>query len=205
MKIFPKYFFQEYIKLFVLCLIIFISIFLIIDFLQRIDNFIEVNASKDMIFSYFLNKIPFITIQMIPVGVLLSIVIMFSLMKKNNEIIAIKACGLDLFKLSGIIMMISLLIGITTFLFGEMIVPYTSSKSNEIWNMEVEKYDTRRFYGGDQIWYKAPNAIYWIKHLYSNSLKKLYPVLRIVSSSLVPHRKMISAIHIKSHQPKKSH
>ena len=90
-------------------------------------------------------------------------------MKKNNEIIAIKACGLDLFKVSGIIMMISLLIGITTFLFGEMIVPYTSSKSNEIWNMEVEKYDTRRFYGGDQIWYKAPNAIYWIKHFDSNN------------------------------------
>ncbi|NLA74207.1 MAG: LptF/LptG family permease, partial [Deltaproteobacteria bacterium] len=41
---------------------------------------------------------------------------------------------------------------------------YYSSKSNEIWDIQVEKQDTSRFYGRDQIWYKSQNGIYWIDH-----------------------------------------
>lgn len=168
MKVVQKYFFKEYCKLFCLCLLIFLSIYLIIDFLQKIDNFIEADVSTGMILSYFVFKIPHITIQMIPVGSLISVIIMFSLMQKKNEITAFKACGLDILRLSGILIFISMIIGFATFLFGEMIVPYTSSRSNEIWNIEVEKYDPGHFYGSDQIWYKSDNAIYWIKHFDSN-------------------------------------
>ncbi len=164
MKVFHKYIFQEYIKLFILCMIIFLSIYLLIDFLQRIDNFIESNVSKGIILSYFLYKIPLILVQMIPVGSLISVIILFSLMKKNNEIVALKTCGLDILRLSGIMITISLFIGIVTFLLSEVIVPYTSSRSNEIWNTDVEKYNPGRFFGINQIWYKSQNSIYWIRH-----------------------------------------
>jgi lipopolysaccharide export system permease protein len=168
MKIIAKYFFQEYITFFVLCLMIFISIFLVIDFLQRIDNFIEAQVPSGMIFFYFIYKVPHITVQMIPVGSLIAVIIMLSLMQKRNEITALKACGLDILRLSSTIMIIGLAIGIVSFLLGEVLVPYTSSKSNEIWNLEVEKYNPAHFYGNDQIWYKSHNAIYWIKYFDSH-------------------------------------
>jgi lipopolysaccharide export system permease protein len=164
MKVLHKYIFKEYSKLFILCMVIFLSIYLIIDFLQRIDNFIEANVSKGITLSYFLYKIPHILVQMIPVGSLISVIILYSLMKKKNEVIALKACGLDILKLSGIVIIISLFIGIATFLLSEVIVPFTSSRSNEIWNIDVEKYNPGRFFGTNQIWYKSQNSIYWIRH-----------------------------------------
>lgn len=179
MKVFHKYIFKEYIKLFILCMIIFLSLYLIIDFLQRIDNFIESNVSKGIIFSYFLNKIPHILVQMIPVGSLISVIILYSLMKKNNEVIALKACGLDILRLSGIMITISLFIGIATFLLSEGIVPYTSSRSNEIWNTDVEKHNPGRFFGTNQIWYKSHNSIYWIRHFDSQKNVMVNPTFYI--------------------------
>jgi len=43
-------------------------------------------------------------------------------------------------------------------------VPYGSCKSNRIWNFEVEKQDPGLFYGGNQIWYRGADCIYWIRN-----------------------------------------
>jgi lipopolysaccharide export system permease protein len=141
--------------------------FLVIDFVQKLDNFIEAGVSKGKIFSYFLYKIPYITVQMMPIAILIAVIIAFCILKKNNEIMAMKACGLDILRLSRSIIIASLLLSIVSFLLSELVVPYSSSKSNEIWDIEVEKQDPTHFYGSDQIWYKTSNAIYWIRHFNS--------------------------------------
>ncbi|MBW1887254.1 MAG: LPS export ABC transporter permease LptG [Deltaproteobacteria bacterium] len=164
MSILSRYLCREFFKLLILCQIIFLSIYLIIDFLQKIDNLIEANVSKSVMFSYFFYKTPYIMVQMAPVATLISVIIMFCLMKKNNEIMAMKSCGLDILKISQIIIVLSLLVGLTVFLFSEIIVPYASSRSNDIWSIEVNKQDPTRFYGSNQIWYKGSDSIYWIKN-----------------------------------------
>ncbi len=164
MKILSKYLTKEFYKLLVLCQIVFLFIYLIIDFLQKIDNFINADVSKGLMVQYFLFKAPFIMVQMMPVATLIAIIIMFSLMKKKNEIVAIKACGLNIFKVAQPIIITSVFIGIALFFFSELVVPYTSSRSNEIWKFEVEKQDPGLFYGSNQIWYRGPDSIYWVRH-----------------------------------------
>ncbi len=164
MKVLSKYLTKEFYKLLVLCQIIFLFIYLIIDFLQKIDNFINADVSKGLMIQYFLFKAPFVMVQMLPVATLIAIVIMFSLMKKKNEIVAIKACGLNIFKVAQPIIITSVFIGIALFFFSELVVPYSSSRSNEIWKFEVEKQDPGLFYGSNQIWYRGPDSIYWIRH-----------------------------------------
>ena len=58
MKILTKYLYKEFLKFLFLCQIIFLTIYLIIDFLQKIDNFIEAEVSQEIIFSYFLASYP---------------------------------------------------------------------------------------------------------------------------------------------------
>ena len=162
MRILTIYICKEFFKLFSLTQLTFLSIYLIIDFLQKIDNFIEAEASTNVILSYFSYKIPFVVVQMIPAATLISVIIMFCLMKQNNEINAIKACGLNIFRLTQPVILTALFIGIAVFLFSEIIVPYSSSRSNEVWNIEVEKQDPTRFYGSYQIWYRGSDSIYWM-------------------------------------------
>ena len=164
MRVLQKYIAKELIKLLILCLLIFLSIFLIIDFIQKIDNFIDADVSRTMIFTYFFYETPFIMVQMMPVATLISVIILLCIMKKNNEIMALKANGLNMLRLFQSIIILSLCICVINLLFSELIVPYTSSRSNEIWDIEVEKQDPSLFYGTDQIWYKSSDAIYWIRY-----------------------------------------
>ena len=164
MKVLSKYVVGEFFKLLVLCEAIFLFLYLMIDFLQRIDNFIEAHAAKGTMFLYFLYKAPLVSVQMLAPATLIAVIILFSNMKKRNEITAVKACGLSTFSLSQKIVVASFFLGVVVFFVGETIVPYTSYRSNKIWNTDVDKQDPGLFYGSYQIWYKGANSIYWIRH-----------------------------------------
>ncbi len=164
MTILAKYFCKEFLKFFVLFQFMLVSIYFIIDFIQKIPDFIERDIPMGMTLAFFFLKIPFIIIQTVPVATLLSVVLMFSLMEKSNEITAMKASGLSVVQFSKPIGMVSIFIAVAVFLFAELIVPYTSSRSNEIWYVDVKKRKERtRFYGHERIWYKGADSIYCIE------------------------------------------
>ena len=164
MKVLSRYFLTEFLKVFLLCLLIFLFLFLVIDFGEKIDDFIDADVSKGMVLAYFFYKVPYVLIEMTPVAILISVIFIFSIFRKNREIIALKTSGQNIVRLSKSIVLFSLFISVITFLFSEFIVSIASSRSNEIWETEVEKHDPHRFYWRDQIWYKSNNAIYWIRH-----------------------------------------
>ena len=163
MKTLSKYLVREFARFFFVFEAVFVFIYLVIDFLQKIDNFIEAEVSGSFVFLYFLYKTPFITVQMVPATIAITIIVMFSIMRKNREIIALKACGINLFKVSQILVFAGSVVGLTVFLISEIVVPFASSRSNLIWNQDVEKQDPGLFHGSDQIWYRGPDRIYWIR------------------------------------------
>jgi lipopolysaccharide export system permease protein len=165
MKVLTKYISKEFVKLQIFCLVMFVFLFLMIDFVQ---NFVQHKGARALVIvSYFLYKLPYIIVQMVPVATLIAVIVLFRSMKNNREIMAVKACGINIISLAQTILVISLFISLFTFVFSESIVPYASSKSNEIWDVQViekDSADSTKFYGSDQIWYKTADAIYWIKH-----------------------------------------
>ena len=169
MKILSKYLAREFTKLLILCQIIFVFIYLMIDFVQKIDNFVHAQVSVGIILSFLIYKIPLIFTQMLPAAALISVIIMFSLLAKRNEFTAMKSCGLDIFRVTQSIFVSAVLLGMICFLLNELVVPYTSSKSNEIWDVEVGKRDPTQFQGINQYWYKSSDAICWMRHFdYAN-------------------------------------
>ena len=160
MKILTRYTSKEFLKLMVLCHFVFLAIYLTIDFIQKVDNFIDAETSGSAMIGYFIYKTPYIMVQMVPVTVMLSVILTFCFMEKNNEITAMKACGVSIFKLSLPILYLSILIAGAVFLFSEFVVPVASTKSNEIWYNEVKKDKKTFFYGHKHIWYRGKNVIY---------------------------------------------
>jgi lipopolysaccharide export system permease protein len=163
MSILSRYVLQEFYKLFAFCEGLFVFLFLTVDFLQKIDNFIEAKATKSAVLIYFMYKAPFIVVNMVPPAVLISVIILFTSMKKKNELTALRTSGFSLFTLCKTMILGSLFMVVGMFLVSETVVPYTSSKGNRIWNVDVQKQDPGLFYGKEEIWYRGGNAIYWIR------------------------------------------
>jgi len=110
MSLIEKYLTKEIFKYFGIVLLTVVGIYLAVDFFQRIDNFLEANLPFSKIISFYQLKIPLIIIQIAPVGILLAVIIVFGLMNKNNEIIALKSSGVSIFYLLGPVVLIGLLL-----------------------------------------------------------------------------------------------
>ena len=123
-----RYFSREFLKLFVLLEFVFLSMYLLIQFILSLDDFVEANAPSSLMVVYLFYNTPLIVVQLVPVATLISVIVMFCIMEKNNEITAMKSCGLSAFRFSLPIIIVSVLISIGVFLVSELVVPYSISR-----------------------------------------------------------------------------
>ena len=81
-KILEAYVAREFLKLTSLSLITFISLFVIVDFFEKIDRLVRAHLGLWDLLQYSLLKIPFAVGQVLPAAVLLGIMLTFGLMSR---------------------------------------------------------------------------------------------------------------------------
>jgi len=161
MLIIHKYIIKNIIKYFLIVLSLVVGIYLIVDFFQRIDNFVKADFNFSKIIIYFIAKTPFIIAQVTPVGILLAILITFGIMKRNNETVALKSCGVSTACLLKPVFITGLLLSIILFFFSETVVPIYINKSNQIWSSRKGPATASR---DNNVWIKGDRRITHIKY-----------------------------------------
>lgn len=162
MSIIFKYLTREILKTFGIVLITVIVIYIAVDFFEKADNFVAAGLPFSKIITFFLCSMPFILSQIIPVAILLSVLIVFGLMKKNNEIITLKSSGISAIYLLKPVLVIGVLASIFLFIFLDTVVPITLDKANKIWLIEVKQKRIIRSKESN-IWIKGRHRITHIK------------------------------------------
>ncbi len=175
MRIIVNYIVREYMKIVAMAVSVFIMIFLVVDFFERIGNIIESKVSFWTAITYFLYKIPFIVVQVLPVALLVGVVVLFSTMGRNREIVALKSAGVSLFRLLIPIFSISLIMSLFMFWLNELVIPLTNSKARKIWKVDIKKERIQRFFRLESLWIKDDNNIYHI-HLVDINRNMLHGV-----------------------------
>ncbi|MGD9975650.1 MAG: LPS export ABC transporter permease LptG [Desulfatirhabdiaceae bacterium] len=176
MTLLDRYLTREILKYFSLVLALVVGVYLVVDFFERIDNFMEVGVPFSRAVTYFIHKIPFIVSQILPVGVLLAILICFGIMIKHNEIIALKSSGISVYSLLRPVLSIGLIFTILLFFLQEIVVPATLARANAIWIQEVRKEHavlTRE----QNIWIREKRAIIHIRHFNPSEAKLFFITL----------------------------
>jgi lipopolysaccharide export system permease protein len=134
-----RYIIFESIKYFLLSLVSVLCIFIAIDYLGNMDEFIEADISLWRAFQFVILKVPFICTQTMPVTLLLAILIVFGLMSKNNELTIINASGISIYALVKPVLMVAVAAALFVFYLAEQIVPLTMLQSNTIQTIEIRK------------------------------------------------------------------
>ncbi len=163
MTIVDKYLAREILKCLVVVLAVVVSLFVIAEFFNKADNFMEAGLPISRLIRYLQLKLPQIIAQITPIGLLLSVLIAFGLMNKNNEIIALKSGGVSVYYLLRPVLTIAVFLAILLFSLSEIVVPITISKANKIWLMEVKNKPTITSKQRN-IWIKGHRAIYFIQY-----------------------------------------
>jgi len=163
MNILDRYISREFLRFFLLVILSFLSLFLIIDFFEKLKMLINNSATFYQIVAFFSFRIPMMLSLTIPAAVLLSALLTFGSLSKNSEIVAMRANGISIYRSSIPILILSLLIAIFTFVFSELITPYANEKAEYIKKVEIEKKEIQGIFKQEQIWYRGARGIYSFK------------------------------------------
>lgn len=158
MSILHYYIVRESVRYFVIILTMVVGIYLAVDFFEKIDDFIDAGLPISKAFSYFLLKIPLIVTQITPVGILLSVLVVFGLMAKNNEMVALKSSGISVYYMLVPVFFMGLVVSVLLFTLSETVVPVTMDRANQIWRVEVRQ-ETAMTSQEKNIWIKGKRRI----------------------------------------------
>ena len=132
-SIFDIYLLKELIPPFIFSVAMFSSLGVAIATLSDLSYKI-INSNLPFIYALeiFLLKIPEYVAYALPISILLTTLITYSRLSKDSELIALRSCGLSIFRLIIPALFLSIIVTLITFIFNEQIVPHTNYQATKI-------------------------------------------------------------------------
>lgn len=139
MKILDRYILKSFIPSFLWCLSIFLFLYVIIDLFGHIDEIIREKIALHLLLYYYATFVPLIFVQTSPMAILLATVYNLSSWNKNNELTAMKASGISIWKILKPILLVGFIVSVFTFIVNDKIVPKSTTLSVRIKEELIEK------------------------------------------------------------------
>jgi len=164
-NILDRYIIKKFLAIILLIFFSLIAVFIIITFFEQIDNIYEHNKTINQFLTYLWYRIPEFIHYTLPICAMASSLLCLGFLTKTNEITAMKACGMSVYRIIAPIVVLSFLVCVVSFYLQEYISPHTNKKAEEKWN-EINDIPPRSYSHLDQRWVmgKERNRIYYYKH-----------------------------------------
>jgi lipopolysaccharide export system permease protein len=129
-RIIDKYLLREFAVPLVYCLDAFLMLFIVLDLLDNLSDFLQYHAKIGQILHYYLIILPEAAVTILPMSLLLAVLFCLSNLGKNNEIIALRASGISVLRLATPLLGVGVLATGVVFFVGETFVPQSRDKAN---------------------------------------------------------------------------
>ena len=122
----------QFARIFPMALLGLVVMWLIGEYLERADDVYSAGASRWVILEYLAFQLPLILTMTIPIATILAVLIIFSLMSKYNEVVAVLAGGTSVFRLAAPVLVPVLLLTCIQYGISDYIVPYSNQRVAQI-------------------------------------------------------------------------
>lgn len=139
MTILFRYIIREYAKIFFMCFAGLLTIYLVIDFFEKIRRFLKYDVSILPLLAYFALKIPAVSFQIAPLAILMATLLTLGLLSRSNEITAMRSCGISLPWISSPFLVFATGIALVLLLFSSTIIPLASEQAEQIRLVQIER------------------------------------------------------------------
>jgi lipopolysaccharide export system permease protein len=111
-RLLDRYILRNFLEVYILCLVGFLSVWLVFDISDNINTFLERQFGFAHTVEFYLTQLPQVMIIMLPVSLLLALLFSLGRMSRSNEIISTMAAGISVPRMVAPLVAIGLL---TTF------------------------------------------------------------------------------------------
>lgn len=147
-------------------LLVCLTLFTAIDAMSTLTTYKNVAASS--LVNYYLYSFPEILSTLLPIACVIGLILTISNLNRANELVALFASGMSLFRIATPLMIMVVLISVAGYWMSDRVLPKAIQQKNYIYFYDLKK-EPHRFstIKTDRIWYRSKNAIYNIKTLNS--------------------------------------
>lgn len=173
LKIMDIYVIRKFLSTFLLSIALILSIVVIFDLSEKIDDFLESGAKlNDILFDYYLNFIPYFAVLFSSLFAFLAVIYFTSRMAYNTEIIAILCSGMSFRRLMRPYFISAVLIAAASFYLSDQVIPNANKVKLEFEEQYIKKrpvrFKTKDFHR------QIEPGVYVYLHSYSNVSKVGY-------------------------------
>ncbi|MFH1996475.1 MAG: LPS export ABC transporter permease LptG [Candidatus Omnitrophota bacterium] len=143
MRIIDRYLTKGFVSTIIWCVFAFTFIGIIADIFSFIERIVKHKIPAESIAAFYVYYTPSMLIQVIPISVLLSTIYLLGNLNKNNEIIAMRAAGISLWRVIAPLLLVGLILSASIFILNDRIVPASSRIAQVIRKEELEKHKRR--------------------------------------------------------------
>ncbi|MDI6784126.1 MAG: LptF/LptG family permease [bacterium] len=155
MTILDRYIIRFFIGFLLLSLSICLFIVLIIPFVEELDVMIANEVPFKVMVSYLLYSVPTVFVQVIPMVVLLALLLALIGLNRHQELLAMQANGISLYRLMFFLFLVVCGIAIFTWLVEENLSPVTLQQAKLIKTHQIHKKPLVPFLQEDQFWIRG--------------------------------------------------
>ena len=132
------YVLKKFLFVFLLVLASILMIFIVIDFVENVNKFLESpNYSLGLISRYYLYYVPHIIYLVMPVIVLIASLFSIMSMSRYNELVALQSSGVSLYRIILPLIILGIFLSIGMIGFGEFVVPEANQNRLEMLEYEM--------------------------------------------------------------------
>lgn len=129
-----------------------VVLFVIVDYTEHADEIAANKIGFDVVVAYYRYYILQVSNLVLPLSMLTGILIAFGLLARNNEVTAIKAHGVSLYRIAIPVIVLATLLSGASYLLFDFVLPYSNQRMNELKNRIMGRETSSTFTPEQRQW-----------------------------------------------------
>ncbi len=168
-----KYIVKSFVPTFIICMFAICGIYIVVDVIQKIDDFIEMGAKAfTMAMHYYGLMVPVFIVQLFPAITLISVSLVLVRFVKNNEILAMQVAGINLYRIMLPIFVLSVFLSLLAVVNQELVIPKFAEELEKVEQTTFENKEKSNILVEDEEGLMLFRA--WILNVAEESLKSVF-------------------------------
>jgi LPS export ABC transporter permease LptG/LPS export ABC transporter permease LptF len=139
----------------------FLTLTLVFTFFELLTDIVRNKIPVLTLLDYLANVTPSLLYQMLPLSVLLAVLITFGLMQKSNEVTAMKATGVSVYRIIFPVLIIAGVLAAGLFFFDQLYIPHANKRQETLRN-QIKGKPAQTYLRPDRKWiFGQQNTIYY--------------------------------------------
>ncbi|TNF76232.1 MAG: LPS export ABC transporter permease LptG [Acidobacteria bacterium] len=147
-----RYVVKMFASSFLLVLLSGVSIYVVADLTQQMDDILKHEVSSSVVFDYYKYLSLQLAYEIAPVAVLVTILVVFGLLSKTNEVVAAKALGVSLYRLALPALVAAAVVALLAAVLQLRVLPASNARVAQLRDQIRGKTATRTYRRADRQW-----------------------------------------------------